>query len=133
MIIMKDNTLTLGKLVYIYRQNNLLKQEFLAESVGISQSTLSDIENDKYIVTVPLLLKLAEALKVTPSKLLPDSDTNTFNNSFADNAVNNGANILHQNINFEEERNALKELVKAKDEIIKLKDEMLMELKRKKE
>lgn len=128
---MNSENRTLGKLVNFYRHQNQYKQEQLAEKIGVTQSVLSDIENDKHIVSVPLLIKLAEIFNIPPSALLPEDKSNTFNNNFTDNAINHGANILHQNGNFDEERKALKEVIASKDEIIKVKDDLISFLKSK--
>ena len=128
---MKTENRTLGKLVNFYRHQNQYKQEQLAEKIGITQSVLSDIENDKHIVSVPLLIKLAEIFNIPASALLPEDKSNIFNNNFADNSTNHGANILHHNGNFEEERKVFRELIASKDEIIKVKDDLIHQLKSK--
>ncbi len=128
---MKTENRTLGKLVNFYRHQNHYKQEQLAEKIGISQSILSDIENDKYVVSVPLLIKFAEIFNIPPSALLPEDKSHVFNNNFADNSINHGANILHQSSNFEEERKIFRELIASKDEIIKAKDDLINQLKSK--
>lgn len=128
---MKRENRTIGKLVNFYRHQNQYKQEQLAEKIGVTQSILSDIENDKHIVSVPLLIKLSEIFNIPPSALLPEDKSNTFNNNFTDNAINHGANIHHQNGNFEEERKLYKELIASKDEIIRVKDDLIAQLKSK--
>jgi transcriptional regulator with XRE-family HTH domain len=50
-----------------------LTQKRLAELVDRDQSEISRIEAGKTAVTVPLLLRLARALKVPPGKLLDET------------------------------------------------------------
>ena len=118
---------SLGKIISFYRLQNAFKQEALADEIGITQSQLSDIENDKAIVTVPLLLKFAEAFNVPASVLLPEEKGNTFTNHYQDHAQ--GTNIMNQYGNSEEDRKVFSQLIAAKDEIIKVKDELIEHLK----
>jgi transcriptional regulator with XRE-family HTH domain len=96
-------------------------QERLASEVGLTQSVLSDIENDKSSPTWKLINDLAQALEFPILSILPVSANNVFPNQSND-SVNN---IMNQYGNFEEERKVWQELIKAKDELIQNLREML--------
>lgn len=61
------------KAIRIARARAGLTQKKLAELVDRDQSEISRIEAGKTAVTVPLLLRLAKALKVPPGKLLDET------------------------------------------------------------
>ena len=61
------------KAIRIARTRAGLTQKKLAELVERDQSEISRIEAGKTAVTVPLLLRLAKALKVPPGKLLDEA------------------------------------------------------------
>lgn len=61
------------KAIRIARIRAGLTQKRLAELVDRDQSEISRIEAGKTAVTVPLLLRLAKALKVPPGKLLDET------------------------------------------------------------
>ena len=117
---------SIGKIINFYRQQNSFKQDALAEMIGITQSHLSDIENDKTALTVPMLFKFASAFNVPASVLLPEEKTNVFTNHYKDNSQ--GTNILNQYGNSDAERNLFLQLIAAKDEIIKAKSELIENL-----
>jgi transcriptional regulator with XRE-family HTH domain len=60
------------KTIRIARTRAGLTQKQLAELVERDQSEISRIEAGKTALTVPLLLRLAKALKVPPGKLLDE-------------------------------------------------------------
>ncbi len=60
------------KAIRIARTRAGLTQKRLAELVDRDQSEISRIEAGKTALTVPLLLRMARALKVPPGKLLDE-------------------------------------------------------------
>ncbi len=60
------------KAIRIARTRAGLTQKQLAELVERDQSEISRIEAGKTALTVPLLLRMARALKVPPGKLLDE-------------------------------------------------------------
>ena len=66
-----------GESVRILRELQELSQNDLAELTGISQATISDIENDKIHLGVELAKAIARALKCHPAVLVfPGWDVN---------------------------------------------------------
>jgi transcriptional regulator with XRE-family HTH domain len=53
-----------------FRQIKKLTQKQLAERTGISRSYLSELENQKYSIKLPLLLKISTVLEIDPWILL---------------------------------------------------------------
>ena len=68
----REKYLELGLNIAFYRKRCGLTQEALAERVGISRSHLSAIEapNSLRPFSLELLFELADALHISPSKLL---------------------------------------------------------------
>jgi len=80
-----------------------IKQEILAKELGVSQSQLSQIENQP-VIEENMLHKLADALGVTPDLIRRfDVAKAIYNiNHFKDttiNGANSGSGTAHQNIN----------------------------------
>lgn len=68
-----------------------MKQDVLAEALGVSQQTISNIENGENIEP-ETLIKIAEVLGVTPEAIENFSEEavfNILNNTFNDNSSNN--------------------------------------------
>ncbi|MEG2094106.1 MAG: helix-turn-helix transcriptional regulator [Lachnospiraceae bacterium] len=51
------------------RKNRNLRQEDLAQKLGVSRQTIIAIENDRYNPTLELAMKLARELNITVEKL----------------------------------------------------------------
>ncbi|WP_202801895.1 helix-turn-helix domain-containing protein [Rhodovulum sp. PH10] len=64
----------IGERVRQRRKTFKLKQEVLAEKVGMSRATVANIETGRQNVLVHQLFALAEALEIEPQALLPDKD-----------------------------------------------------------
>jgi transcriptional regulator with XRE-family HTH domain len=65
----------LGQLVRSIRQSRGLTQADLADRVGMSRTSVTNIESGTQAVTVAGLFELAEALQVDPGHLLPTAAT----------------------------------------------------------
>lgn len=98
---------SIGKRIAAQRRFKNWKQETLASEMGISQSLLSDIENDKISPKWEFITSLADKLEVPVSSLLPQGTLNFMNN---DN--NNYHNFgVQNNYTSEEERQFYKETI----------------------
>lgn len=69
-----DIKIILGENIKNYRKKRNLTQDELAEKLDISQKHLSNIEVGKKFVTAPLLERISEILKVSPSLLFYSSN-----------------------------------------------------------
>mgnify|MGYP003571513778 CR=1 FL=1 len=63
---MSDIKELIGKRIQVIRKSRKLKQEVLAEMIGIEPQSLSYLENGKYAPSTDTLMKLSEVLKVSP-------------------------------------------------------------------
>lgn len=126
---------TLGKKIALYRHMRQWTQERLAFEVSITQSTLSDIENDKSSPTLKLILEIARALDVSLLQLLPQEALGL--------PAGQVQNLLTPSRNGQESVHAQstetwkllimakEELIHAKDELIRAKNEQIRELRTK--
>ncbi len=64
-----------GRLVRAHRQRLKLRQDQLAELIGLSRTSVTNIEHGRQKVLLHQIFQLAEALKVSPEVLLPASGT----------------------------------------------------------
>lgn len=80
----KDATSVLiGNNIRRYRKANHLTQEQLAEKVGVSTSFCANLERGGRSMSIPVLMKLADALHVSVDSLLRESSGPT--NKHSDN------------------------------------------------
>lgn len=62
---------TFGALVAATRNAKGLTQQVVSERAGMSRSQLANIETDRTDVPVKTLMRIADALEVSPKELLP--------------------------------------------------------------
>ncbi len=67
---MRQNLIKLGLSIKTFRKEQNLTLAALSEMTDLTAGLLSRIENFRTIPSLPVLLKIAEALKVTPAELL---------------------------------------------------------------
>ncbi|OMQ11916.1 helix-turn-helix domain-containing protein [[Flexibacter] sp. ATCC 35103] len=81
----------IGRNISRIRELKGMKQEILAEAIGISQQTVSSIEGSEE-VDAKRLLEIAKALGVTVEAIENFSEQSVFNffNNFYDNSASNG-------------------------------------------
>ncbi len=106
-----------------------MKQETLAEELGISQQAVSNIENSEKVDDVKLE-EIAKALGVTTEAIKNFSDESVINyfNNFYDNSFTNSQGTFHpNNCTF----NPLDKLVEAYEENKKLYERLLQAEKEK--
>lgn len=81
----------IGRKISRIRELRDMKQNVLAEALGVSQQTISNIENSEDIEP-ETLIKIAEVLGVTPEAIENFSEEavfNILNNTFNDSTLNN--------------------------------------------
>lgn len=67
---MRQNLIKLGSSIKLYRQKKDLTLVALAQMTDLTAGLLSRIENFRTIPSLPVLLRIAQALEVTPAELL---------------------------------------------------------------
>lgn len=105
---------TIGQRIAKQRLTKRWTQEKLSSELGIAQSILSDIENDKISPKWETIVATAEKLNIAVASLLPQESFNIMNN-------NNNKNVGGVIYNYfdEEERKLWEALLNSKDELIK--------------
>lgn len=87
----------IGRKISKIRELRGMKQEALALAIGVSQQTISNIENSEE-VEEEVLLKIAEVLEVTAEGIKNFTEEAVFNNinNFHDNAIQNNFNPIEK-------------------------------------
>lgn len=110
----------LGYNIKKIRELKNISQEYMANNLKISQSSYSDLENNKTKLSTERLEKIAELLEINLNELFNFSDKNVFNNTFKE-ASKGIFNIDVEKVileSFEFERVAYKENIKQMSEQI---------------
>ena len=91
----------IGRNISRIRELREMKQEALAIAIGVSQQTISNIENSE-TVEDDKLQDIAKALGVTPEAIKNFSEESVFNffNNFYDNSASNGQGAFGPVYNF---------------------------------
>ena len=113
--------MNIGRKIGRIRELRGIKQEILAEELGVSQQTVSRMEQSE-VVENELLEKVAKILGVSPDAIKNFSEEAVINyfNTFNDNSVNHGAVSL--NCTF----NPLDKLIEVFEENKKLYERLLV-------
>jgi len=130
----------IGRKVARLRELRGIKQEILAESLGISQQAVSKLEQSESIEETTLA-RIANALKITPEQIKNFNEESVINNiqNNYDNASNNsGPNSSNAGPNnycctfnpLDEYRNEVQENKKLYEALLKEKDEKIALLKK---
>ena len=92
----KEYKMKVGENILYWRKLKGIKQEDLAERIGISSTALSNIENGVSKPDIERLEDIADALEIEVSQLLTNPQQMfTFNNSPQSNGVIYGTNSQH--------------------------------------
>ena len=119
----------IGRKISRIRELRDMKQEFLAHALGVSQQTISNIENSE-TVEEETLQKIAEVLGVTPQSILNFSEEAVFN--IIGNTVNNHDNAsMNSNVQYQPTFNPLDKVVELFEENKKLYERLLQAEKEK--
>ncbi|AKD02108.1 transcriptional regulator [Pontibacter korlensis] len=112
----------IGRKISRIRELRGIKQETLAQELGVSQQTVSRIETSES-VEEDILAKVAKILGVTTDTIKNFSDEAVFNyfNNFSDNSINQGPIGAHNTCNF----NPLDKLMEVLEENKKLYERLL--------
>ena len=118
-----------GRNISRLRELRGIKQEALAIAIGVSQQTISNIENSENVDHDKLEL-IAKELGITVEAIKNFSEDAVFNyfNSFSDNSINQGPIGSHNICNF----NPLDKLLEAYEENKKLYERLLEKKKKNK-
>ena len=82
------NKIDIGRKIRKVRELKNLKQEYVAEKIGVAQSGYSKIETGESDLSFSNLEKIAEALEVEPIQLMGFDEKLVFNNYNSNDFVN---------------------------------------------
>ncbi|MEP6806574.1 MAG: helix-turn-helix transcriptional regulator [Flavobacterium sp.] len=110
----------IGRNISRIRELRGMKQEALAESIGISQQTISSIEGSEE-VDFKRLVEIAKILGVTVEAIENFSEESVFNffNNFYDNSANSGAQGTNSQCTF----NALDKVIELYERLVQVERE----------
>jgi transcriptional regulator with XRE-family HTH domain len=94
-----NNQLKIGDKLRKLRVNKGYSQEYMAETLQISQKTYSNMENDKSSISIENLIKIAEEFNVDLLELLSDGKVIVQYNTANDSSTFNG--VVNNNISEE--------------------------------
>ena len=117
-----EKTGHIGRKISKIRELRGMKQEALAQALGISQQSVSVIENSEEVEQA-MLERIATALEVSVEGIKQFSEEAVFNyfNTFSDHSVNQGPIGAYNVCNF----NPLEKLIEAYEENKKLYERLL--------
>jgi len=78
----------IGKNLQVIRELNNYTQAYMAERLGISQKSYSNLERAKNDITIDVLLKIADIHQISLAKMLELSTENILNNSGQTGGIN---------------------------------------------
>ncbi len=116
---MEDVKLLLGYKIRAIRDMQGISQEYLANQLGISQSTMSKIENDEMAVNFEKLYEISQILGVDINNVL------NFDKSVVFNSCNQSGLHNHYTFTSDDVKQIYSQLLDEKDARIKLLEEFL--------
>lgn len=109
--------LTIGENLKKIREDKVkLRQEDVANALGISTKAYSNIENNIADITLTRLKELADIFGVSPERILNYHDTATYNNTFNNYEGNRGVINMYQGSS-EQVKNLENELKSSREKL----------------
>lgn len=105
------------------REKKGFSQEYVAQELGINQSTYGKLERENTKISIDRLLRISEILEEDVINLLDSNPQNTFHQTNQGNGYSYVENINNENAEL------LKELKEVYEKLIKSKDEQIELLK----
>lgn len=100
------------------RESRNYTQEFMAESLKITQRAYSSIENGKTQLTIDRLFEIAKVLGTSILEILNLENSPIFNTNFNNHGTKNHGNLIFKQENLEELKILYERIIKIKDEEI---------------
>ena len=111
---------TIGTKIRKIREERGIKQEFIADEMGITQSSYGRLEKDDNRLTAIKLIKISEILNVSVSTLFGEKATNVIHENKGDNAQASIGTFVQQD---KEHIESLKEEIKFLRKILENKND----------
>lgn len=109
----------IGRKISKIRELRGLKQEALAIAIGVSQQTISNIENSEE-VDEEVLVKIAEALDVSPEVIKNFSEEAVFNiiNNTYHNTSSDNSTLIASSVNYQPTFNTIEKIVELYERLL---------------
>jgi len=119
-----QNTGHLGRKISKIRELRGMKQEALAIALGVSQQTVSNIENSEKVEEA-LLEKVAQALEVSVEGIKNFSEEAVFNiiNNTYHNNSNDTSTLIASSVNYQPTFNTVEKIVELYERLVKAEKE----------
>lgn len=109
----------IGRKISKIRELRGMKQEALAMAIGVSQQTISNIENSEE-VEEEVLLKIAEVLEVTAEGIKNFSEEAVFNiiNNTYHNTSSDNSTLIASSVNYQPTFNTIEKIVELYERLV---------------
>lgn len=109
----------IGRKISKIRELRGMKQEALAMAIGVSQQTISNIENSEE-VEEEVLLKIAEALEVTTEGIKNFTEEAVFNiiNNTYHNTSSDNSTLIASSVNYQPTFNTIEKIVELYERLV---------------
>lgn len=109
----------IGRKISKIRELRGMKQEALAIAIGVSQQTISNIENSED-VEEEVLVKIAEALEVSPEGIKNFSEEAVFNiiNNTYHNTSSDNSTLIASSVNYQPTFNTIEKIVELYERLV---------------
>lgn len=121
--------LTLGNKIKKVRELKGLKQEYMAEVLGISQPSYSKIETDEVSVSPERLEQIAKVLQVTVQDILAFDERIFFNITNRDQSYGSGYFVQNNSGISENEKKLYEDKIKLLEELVEMQKREIERLK----
>ncbi|HPW97794.1 MAG TPA: helix-turn-helix domain-containing protein [Flavobacterium sp.] len=126
----KNNSVKIGSKLRKLRISKGYSQEYMAETLKISQKTYSNMENDKSSISIDTLKKIAQEYEIDLLDILSDEKVVVQNNNSHDASSFQGGIIFNQLSEellnqFKERIEDLKKVIEDKNKIIEILEKQL--------
>lgn len=101
-----------------FREMRNFTQEYMADSLKLSQRAYSSIENGQTQLTVERLFEISQTLQISIGEIIELESKLHYNNSVQNNAFDNKSTLVFNQQNFEEQKALYERIIKSKDEEI---------------
>ncbi|MCR6639849.1 MAG: helix-turn-helix transcriptional regulator [Sporocytophaga sp.] len=121
--------LTLGNKIKKVRELKGLKQEYMAEVLGISQPSYSKIETDEVSVSPERLEQIAKVLQVSVQDILAFDERVFFNITNRDQSYGSGYFVQNNSAISENEKKLYEDKIKLLEELVEMQKKEIERLK----
>lgn len=117
----------IGKNLQVIRELNIYTQAYMAERLGISQKSYSNLERAKNDITIDVLLKIADIHQISLAKVLELNAEAILNN----NSQQGGVSYFNNQATFYNgEKEQFQNIIASQAELIQAQQQMIKDLQK---